>query len=723
MKFEMGMRKFLEAALFEFGNIKPVFLLAFFLVGCVTQEPIEGTVGQSLITADANTLKNVSSPARAEPEPINFGENYDTNRDTSSDIEIRGTGRFIGRGKTRNAPAFANQNGDINLHFVDADVADVAKAVLGDLLKLNYVISPKVKGSLTLNTNRPIRRIDVLPSLQTALLLAGATAVEVKGVWRVVPRSDAPFQGRPISSQFPVGKRSSSFAVEIVQLNFVAAAEMKRLLAPLVPSENILRVDSSANLLVLGGDAEERDAMRDQISIFDVDWMAGMSFAFVRLYEADAKIIADELHEILGKETGRIRGLVRIVPVERLNALLLISPQISYLNRLKVWVQKLDRGPNSYDGLQLYVYRVQNGKAADITQILGRIFGKLSGSNVNALSSNQSGSNISAEGVSLTHASQSTAYYDGSGSNNTRGRGTFKNRSVPHFTADEANNSILILSTKSQYANIKSTLKRLDIRPLQVLIETTIAEVTLSDELKYGVQYYLQSGNFSVLRTATTSLAPAVPVPGFAMLFSAGKNEIILDLLESKTKVRLLSTPHMMVLNNQTATLQVGNEVPVKTQSTTNVQTTDATIVSSIEYRNTGVLMTLTPRVNDSGLVLLDIVQEVSDVSQTTTSGIDSPSFTQRKFTSSIAIQDGETVALGGLISDSRVTSRIGIPLLSEIPYFGSLFSTSSETGGRTELLVLITPHVIRTDEDSRGITREIREKMKSISPIGNLVQ
>ena len=716
MIFEMGMLKFLEAVLFEFGSIKPIFLLALFLVGCVTQEPIEGGVGQSHKSTDANTVRSVSSPARAQPEPINFGENYDTNRDTSSDIEVRGTGRFIGGGGIRNAPAFANRNGDINLHFVDADVADVAKAVLGDLLKLNYVISPKVKGTLTLNTNRPIKRIDVLPSLQTALLLAGATAVEVKGVWRVVPRKDAPFQGRPISSQYQVGKRSSSFAVEIVQLNFVAATEMKRLLAPLVPSENILRVDSSANLLVLGGDAEERDAMRDQISIFDVDWMAGMSFAFVRLYEADANIIADELHEILGKETGRIRGLVRIVPVERLNALLLISPQISYLNRLKVWVQKLDRGPDSYDGLQLYVYRVQNGKAADITQILGRIFGKLSGSN-------QSGSSINVEGVPLAQASQAAAYFDGSGDNNARGRGAFKNKSVPQFTADEPNNSILILSTKSQYANIKSTLKRLDIRPLQVLIETTIAEVTLSDELKYGVQYYLQSGNFSVLRTATTSLTPAVPVPGFAMLFSAGKNEVILDLLESKTKVRLLSAPHMMVLNNQTATLQVGNEVPVKTQSTTNVQSADGTIVSSIEYRNTGVLMTLTPRVNDNGLVLLDIVQEVSDVSQTTTSGIDSPSFTQRKFTSSIAIQDGETVALGGLISDSRVTSRVGLPLLSEIPYLGSLFSTSSETGGRTELLVLITPHVIRTNEDSRGVTREIREKMKAISPIVNLVQ
>lgn len=718
-------------------SVSGVFLASMFLFSCVDQTKYSENSITPLKTVPHNRAVQKKGPEASQKlDVINTREAVGENSKSGSIYS--GSGSFVSTaGPKASIDNAVSDNGDISLHFVNTSIADVAKSVLGDLLKLDYVVSPSVQGTVTLETSHPINRSSVIPALQAAFRLAGASVVEVKGTWRIVPIAEAQLQGTAIQVNSANAAQSPGFAMQIVPLHYVSVEDMQRLLAPLAPQGAIVKVDQARNILIIGGSAQELASMRDQVSTFDVDWMAGMSFALLPLEDAKAKSVAAELREILGRESGPIGNVVRIVPIERMNALLLISPQVAYLKKLKIWVERLDHSSGGDDDVRLYVYHVQNGRAADLAEVLHKVFTKSAKSSLGSSHASEF-PNSSAEQSSSVENNSSPMKQDdetfgngaeggtedsGSGEGDSYGAGAADSDAGPQITADETNNALLILTNARQYASIESALKSLDTWPLQVLIETSIAEVTLTHELQYGVQYYLQSGNYTVLRTATTSLIPKIPVPGFSFIFSAGNNQAILNLLESKTNVKLMSTPQMMVLNNQTATLQVGNEVPIQTQSATSVQTPGAPIVSSIEYRNTGVLVKMTPRVNENGLVLLDIGQEVSDVAQTTTSGIDSPSFTQRKFTSSIAIRDGQTIALGGLISDSNTVTKSGLPFLSDLPYVGPLFGSTTKNEGRTELLMLITPHVIHTEQDASAITDEIRQRMRSLAPLEKLTQ
>jgi general secretion pathway protein D len=281
------------------------------------------------------------------------------------------------------------------------------------------------------------------------------------------------------------------------------------------------------------------------------------------------------------------------------------------------------------------------------------------------------------------------------------------------ITADGVNNALLIVATSSEYEVIEAALKRLDIRPLQVMIEAAIAEVTLTKDLRFGVQWMFNNGHNDLTLSGISSGAVSQSFPGFSYLYTGGSRiTAVLSALEDITKVQVLSSPKVMVLNNQTATLEVGDQVPVATQSSVSTLTSDATVVNSIDYKSTGVILTVTPRVNEGGLVLMDISQEVSDVTTTTTSSLDSPTINERKIGSTIAIQDGQTIALGGLISDNRSDGRTGVPFLQSIPVVGSLFRQDSRSDTRTELLVLITPHVVRNSTEAADITADLRSKL-----------
>jgi general secretion pathway protein D len=315
--------------------------------------------------------------------------------------------------------------------------------------------------------------------------------------------------------------------------------------------------------------------------------------------------------------------------------------------------------------------------------------------------------------------------------------------SAIRVTADNANNALVISATPQDYSVIESALERLDVRPLQVLIDATIAEVSLTNQLSFGLQYYFRSGNFQAvfspnIQNATTApsstsangtptsvLGTSTMFPGFGFLPGAnlavaanGGSAVILTALRALTHVEVLSSPNLVVLNNQPARLQVGDQVPIQTQSATSVLTPGAPVVNSIEYRDTGVILNVTPRVNAGGLVLLDISEEVSQVSQTTSSTLNTPTISQRRVTSSVAVRDGQTIALGGLISDARSTAHSGIPVLDDIPYVGWLFGTTTNNLSRTELIVMITPHVIRDGSDAQAVTDELRRKLRLTIPV-----
>ena len=658
-------------------------------------------------------------PAATGPGPVALAPSAPAVRQRQvSPFSGAGSGVMIGRIPAPPARGVTESADGISLNFVNADVRDVARAVLAGMLGLNYTIDPQVQGQITIETSRPIVRAGVLPALESAFRSAGIGLVEVNGIWQVVPLANAPHYAA-------LGQRpgAAGFTTQIVPLRWVGAATLERALEPLLPPGTTVRADSSRNILVVSGASQDVAEVLDNVAVFDVDTMRGASFAFVPLHSGQARSVAAELPRVLGIDSGPAAGMLRAVPIERLNAILVTSLQPAYVEQARQWIERLDIGSDTVSR-RIYVYRVQNGRAADIAGVLAKVLGT-GGQGTASPGGASPPADTAPPSLNATDLptglappaspSPQTPAPDPLLGPLTGGGNplTSSSASQLRITADETNNALLVLANPQEWNTIQSALTQLDIPALQVLIEASIAEVTLTGQLNYGVQYLVNSGRFGFNQSQNSTGTLASSFPGLNVIYSGGANtNVIIDALEQLTTVKVLSSPDLLVLNNQKARLQVGDQVPIATQSAVSTLTTGAPIVNAIEYRDTGVILQITPRVNGNGLVSLDISQEVSAVAQTTTSTLDSPTIQQRRINSSVSVQDGQTIALGGLIQDSRTDSKGGIPLLKDIPYLGVLFSTRNLTTSRTELLVLITPHVVRDRESARAVTDELRTKL-----------
>ena len=288
--------------------------------------------------------------------------------------------------------------------------------------------------------------------------------------------------------------------------------------------------------------------------------------------------------------------------------------------------------------------------------------------------------------------------------------------------ANRTNNALLIYATPSEYSIIEGMLHKIDVIPLQVLIEATIAEVDLNDQLQYGTQFFFKTDHVAET-LGPSSVNPSLPpYPGISQLnypsmspyFILSKApQFALAALAEVTKVKILSAPEIMVLDNQPARLQVGQQVPVLTGQSTSNLAPGAPTVNSVDYHQTGVIMQVTPRVNTGGLVTLDLAQEVSDVAAAATNTVQgSPTFNDQVFRTRVAVQDGQTVGLAGLIRDNSSQGNTGLPILKDIPLLGTLFSTQGNSRMRAELLVLITPHVVHDQRDARALTEDLRSQL-----------
>jgi len=660
---------------------------------------------------------------------------------------VTGTGALIGAPTKDNPDAAATaspKNAPVDgfqLDFTDLDIGAVVSAVLGKGLNLPYVIDPQVKGNLTLQSSQPLGRNEILAALEAALRTQGVALVNADGVYHIVPRSDA---ARQISGLRVPGQGARGFGVYVVPLQYVSADEMQKVLQPFAPEGGIVRVDSARNLLLLSGTSQEMATLLNVIKTFDVDWLAGMSFALYPLEYVDPKTLASEIGEVFTDAKSPIAGLVRFVPLSRLNALMVVTPQPKYLKEVESWIRRLDLGvPTS--GRRIYVYDVQNAKADDLAASLSQILSiptstPSGGAHPGGLTANTgagfgSSGSLGYSGTGIGGTTQLTSSPT-SPSSFTSGTSLQNSPSgaLPYAPAsgqagsepnalkivpNADNNSLLVYATPSEYAVIEAAVKRLDTQPIQVLIEASIAEITLNDQLQYGLQWNYKSPQGPITFSQSSSGAIAQQFPGFAFLYSGSANiSAVLNSLESITNVRVLSAPKLVVLNNHEADLEVGDQVPIVTQSSVSTVTTGAPIVNSVQLLDTGVILHVTPRANKSGRVLLDVAQEVSDVVPTTTSNIDSPTIEQRKIASTVEVRDGETVALGGLIQNSHSRSRAGLPLLSRIPVLGGLFGSTNHNVTRTELVVLITPHVVRTDDESEAMMDDLHQQFRSLQEL-----
>lgn len=652
----------------------------------------------------------------------------------------RGSGQFI-RGDT-DVPAtiYVGDNGDITLDFADADIRQVVKATLGDILSLNYVIAPDVQGTVTAQTERPLTRDALLPALESILRLHGAALVLDGAMYRVETLQGASRSRRSV--RLDPGGSGAGYGVQVVQLRYIGAEDMRSTLAPLTGQETVLYVDRSRNLLILAGAQPELKALLDTVRVFDVNWLAGMSFGLFPLEFAEPKTLIEELGLILDTEQGgALSGLVRLMPIERMNAVLAVSQQSRYLDEVRRWVQRLDRGTQTAADRQLFIYFVQNGKASDLADVLNQVFGAEGG----ARGTEQSG--VVAPGLEPVEIASTPVPQPGTpapgggqpaaatppptGSSNTRGTATqagaiaLASGAEVRIVADESRNALLISGSAAEYRAILRALRQLDRRPLEVLVEVTIADVTLSDTLQYGVRWFLQSsdskhsGGFSNLAEPGTLLDNvAATLPGASYTFTSTNSKAVLDLLSSVTDVEIISAPQILVLNNQEAQLQVGDQVPVATEQSV-TESVDAlgnpVLVSNVELKDTGVILKVTPRVNEGGLVIMDIEQEVSQVSQDSAAGTLTPTISKRIITTTAAVQSGQTVALGGLIQDTKGNTKVGIPGLSAIPFLGALFRYTTDTITRSELLVMVSPRVVSDAREAREITDELRRRMEDL--------
>ncbi|KSB90005.1 hypothetical protein AS593_11305 [Caulobacter vibrioides] len=604
-------------------------------------------------------------------------------------------------------PPWRPRPGPVALNLPGVGVAEFAKAVFGDTLRTPYAVAPSASGVVTLVTHQPVARADVLPLAEDALRNAGLALVARDGVQTVVSLAEARAQSGSVTGDQP------GYGTETIQLKFASPTALKALLEPVAPGV-ITAADPVSNTIVLSGASGQRRGVRDLVEQFDVDWLKGMSFGLYVPKNTDARLIAPELDRLINAPDSPMAGRVKLIAMEKLNGVMAVSSKAQHLDDIRRWVEILDREGQS-DERRLFVYRVQNGRASDLSRVLSAAFGRglataAPGTGMDGRSEGRPGVRPSNSPL-LASPPAGTTLPGQSPAPVSPGGGGLADGLV--LTGDDSNNAVIAFATPREYALIEDALRKLDVAPMQVVVEAVITEIALNNALRYGSQWFIRSGNDQAILTQGKTQAAAPNFPGFAYLLNSGSVAATLTALSTVTDIEVLSAPNLMVLNNHTASLEVGDQVPISTGSALN----NDSVISSIDYRDTGVLLKVTPRVNSGGLVLLDIVQEVSDVSQTSSSTIDSPTISVRKIATSIAVQDGQTVALGGLIRDRSSKVRDGLPLISAVPVLGALAGSRDNRRERTELLVMLTPRVLRNSVEIQAVTDELREKIRSIAP------
>lgn len=661
-----------------------------------------------------------------------------------------GTGQFVKQPSSA-LPTHASTAEGTTLNLEGADIREVAHVILGDILKVNYVVDPRVQGNITIRTSSPIPKDALVATLDTALRMNGAALVHDprENLYKVVPLSVA-IKG---SVDPQVGGANiplrPGFSVLVVPLKYIGAADMAKILQPLTPDGGIVRIDPVRNLLILAGGQGELRHMLDTIDMFDVDWMAGMSVGIYKLANMDVKSAEPAVEKLFGdKSNSPLTGLVRVIPLQELNAFMVVTSQPDYLEKAKLWIHRIDQA--GYGGTQLFVYPVKNGNAVKLATVLSALYSSktpAASSSPASVAPGLTGSSIFSNTTtggatsSLTTGTGSTAAAPGLGSGLTvpsltssqadKGSAvttggdqdvTLKAEGGVKIIADKDNNSLLILATAQEYEKIEAALRRLDTSPRQVLIQVTIAQITLNNNMQYGLEWFFNSNNSTVNGQLVSNLSsaggaipstPSTLANGFSVykLGSAGDIRVLFNALAQDSDLKILSTPQLMVTDNQTAQIQVGDQIP----TLGNTQTTTAGTITSVNYINTGVQLTVTPRINAGGLVSMDISQVVSTPGATTTSAINSPTVSQRSIQTHVAVQSGKTLVLGGLIQDQDGGGNTGLPFLSRIPVLGALFGTQSVTKARTELVVLITPRVINNPEEAADVTQEYRKRVDEL--------
>ncbi|MBY5934929.1 type II secretion system secretin GspD [Tateyamaria omphalii] len=628
------------------------------LGACMLTEPVTQSAKAPLL---ANTVEGTGARTNRGPWLPLFGRR-------NADRRVIGTDSFVSDAADTSQPLVSVEaSGDIILNLVNVPIDQAAKAVLADALSKNYTIDPGVSGTVTLQTTRPLTQRAMLDTFQTVLELNGATLQTAGDLITIVPAEGAT---RRISSPSDISGAGSRIVA--LPLRYIGTEEMIRLLTPIAGSKVQLQAIPKRNVVLISGTRGEINAAIDAVNLFDVDVLKGKSVGLFTVKSATPEAIVEELNVIFETgEGGNLQDVVSFLPSQQLGAVIVVSTRSKYLGEAERWIRDLDHAAESAQR-QPSVFPLQHRNAEELAPLLIEMMG-------------QSASREETEAVSAAQ-----------------------------IVADKGRNALLVMGTRSEQEAVARLIQTLDTTPVQVLLEATIAEVTLNDELNFGLRWFFEQGNFKSTFSDLENGAVNGSFPGLAILFEgSASSKVALSALSAVTDVEVVSSPSLLVLDNQEARLQIGDQVPIATREVRDTDDPNAPVVNSIALRDTGVILSVRPRTSNSGLVTLDIEQEVSSVSSTTSSGIDSPTISTRQLQTSVVVGDGETIAMGGLIQEDREVGQTKVPGAGDVPVLGTLFRSKSDRVRKTELLILITPRIVNNGHDARSVTNELRRRIR----------
>ena len=647
-----------------------------------------------------------------------------------------------------------------SVRFEDAPARDVIHAILGDILKAEFLMHSPLDGRITIVTSGNVPPDQALYLLETALHAMGQLVVrDARGTYHVgkpdALRAVVPNVRAVSGGASPL---APGYGPIVVPLQYIGAAEMAAILRPMATAESIVRVDTVRNLLVLVGSRAQAEGWLSLVSTFDVDLLKSMSVGVFPLKHVTVKDVEAALQLLGGGAAGgggtptsassapvaaggapvvqapvavassnALGGIVRILPVERINSVIVVTPRAAYLEEARRWIEKLDKPDHNSVEARLHVYHVKNGSAKQLADVLNGVYG---GQATSALPS--------ATGVApaLTPVvASTTARSAGSGvapilggaagrsnqaDTTAQAVSTVQLGSSVRVVADEMRNALIIHAPPGQLDRIEAALVKLDTPAKQVLIEASIVEVTLSDDLSYGTQWLFSNSRAgggsgeSLLTTSATGSAIGGALTGFSYTLrsAAGNVRAVLNALSDKSLVKVISTPSLMVLDNHTATIVVGNQQPIRSSETI---TDGGTRSTSIQYKDTGVSLSVKPSVNAGSMVTMQINQSVTDVGAVDLA-TGQRAFLQRQIDSKVSVRSGESLVLGGLIRDNNSDGSAGVPGLHDVPILGALFGTKTRSSTQTELLVIITPRVVQSDNELREAGDEIKQRMHKLT-------
>ena len=618
---------------------------------------------------------------------------------------------------------------DVSLNFEQAPLSEVMHAIMGDILQLDYVVDRPVQGQVTLRTRTPIPRGELLEVLES--LLKANNALLIKG-------SDGRYlvtgsQGSRLSPEISNPASSDAgFSTIIVPLRYISATNMAEILQPVAEERSFVLVDNRRNILMLAGTRDQLDGWLDIVTTFDVDQLQGMSVGMFPLENSNVEDAAEALSAML--DSGGQEDLVRVVPVKRLNSLLIVTPRSHYLDTLGVWIERLDSVPDSKFEKRIFVYPVQNTSARRISELLNGLYADELGVVTTMESGADGGGGVAPgmSGVSIGGGSSGISAGSNDDERDMGGKimsfGAMSDSRGPSMmedvrvVADDDNNALMIYSTGKQFDMIKTALEQLDTVATQVIIEASILEVSLNDSLEYGLEWTFSNGLNS--DNEGTGILSAVGGPlsaangagfSYTVANAAGNIKAVLNALAKESLLNVISTPSVMVLDNNTAFIHVGDQVPIISEQSTGLNVDDR-ITQSVTYKDTGVQLEVTPSVNAGGLVTMDIQQSVTDVGPRVEG--QQPTFLERSIMSRVSVRSGQSVVLGGLIRENASNAESGIPFLQDLPWVGSLFGSTKKGNRRTELLVIITPRALVSENDLREVSEEMRAQIRHMELI-----